>query len=103
MPIKCSISTRAKSYDEAYFESLSKSAEKPDNAGCLDMIKLQGKRGARQLELKPMVNPRTLELETAKQILEEIFHALPSDVEEMIQMRLEVSIELSTLSSCPSN
>jgi hypothetical protein len=27
--------------------------------------------------------------ETAKQILEEIFHARPSDVEEMIQMRLE--------------
>ena len=27
--------------------------------------------------------------ETAKEILEEIFHARPSDVEEMIQMRLE--------------
>ena len=33
-----------------------------------------------------MVNPRVLELETAKRILEEIFHA---DVEEMIRMRLE--------------
>ena len=36
-----------------------------------------------------MVNPRILELETAKQIIEEIFHARPSDVEEMIQMRLD--------------
>jgi hypothetical protein len=36
-----------------------------------------------------MVNPRLLELQTAKQILEEIFHARPSDIDEMIQMRLE--------------
>jgi hypothetical protein len=28
-------------------------------------------------------------LETAKQIIQEIFHARPSDVEEMIQNRLE--------------
>ena len=35
------------------------------------------------------VNPKLLELQTAKQVLEEIFHARPSDVEEMIQMRLE--------------
>ena len=28
----------AKSYDEAYFESLSKSAEEPENTGGLDMI-----------------------------------------------------------------
>jgi len=30
-----------------------------------------------------------LELETAKEILAEVFHAGPGDVEEMIQMRLE--------------
>ena len=53
------------------------------------MIKLPWKRGARPLEPWPTVNPRHLELQTAKQILEEIFHARPSDVEEMIQMRLE--------------
>ena len=53
------------------------------------MIKLPWKREARPLEPKMMVNPRLLELQTAKQILEEIFHARPSDVEEMIQMRLE--------------
>lgn len=53
------------------------------------MIKLSWKREARPLAPKPMVNPRLMELETAKQILEEIFHAKPSDVDEMIQMRLE--------------
>ena len=53
------------------------------------MIKLPWKREARPLEPRQKVNPRLLELETAKQILEEIFHARPSDVEEMIQMRLE--------------
>jgi hypothetical protein len=36
-----------------------------------------------------MVNTRLVELETAKEILEEIFHARPSDVEKMIHMRLE--------------
>jgi hypothetical protein len=53
------------------------------------MIKLPLKRGARSLEPKIMVNHRILELGTAKQILEEIFHARPSDMDEMIQMRLE--------------
>jgi len=43
----------------------------------------------RDLEPKLMIDPRLAELETAKQILEEIFHARPSDVDEMIQMRLE--------------
>jgi hypothetical protein len=43
----------------------------------------------RSLEPRQTVNPRILDLETAKQILEEIFHARPSDVDEMIQMRLE--------------
>jgi hypothetical protein len=41
---------RAESYDEAYFESLSKSAEEPDNPRGLDMIKLPWKRGARPLK-----------------------------------------------------
>ena len=53
------------------------------------MIKLPWKREARPLEPTPTVNPRLLELQTAKQILEEIFHARPSDVDEMIQRRLE--------------
>ena len=79
----------AESYDEAYFESLTESAEEPENPRGLDMIKLPWKREARLLEPRPMVNPRLAELETAKEILEEIFHARPAEVEEMIQMRLE--------------
>jgi len=53
------------------------------------MIRWPRKRETRPLEPKIMVNPRLLDLQTAKQILEEIFHARPSDVDEMIQMRLE--------------
>jgi len=37
----------------------------------------------------PAVDPRRLELETAKEILAEVFGARPSDVEEMIRLRLE--------------
>jgi len=53
------------------------------------MIRWPRKRETRPLEPKIMVNPRLLELQMAKQILEEIFHARPSDVDEMIRMRLE--------------
>jgi hypothetical protein len=35
------------------------------------------------------VSSKQLELETAKQNLQEVFHARPVDVEEMIQGRLE--------------
>jgi len=35
------------------------------------------------------VNTKQLELEAAKQILSEVFHVRPADVEEMIQQRLE--------------
>jgi hypothetical protein len=34
---------------------------------------------------------RLIELQTAKEILAEVFHARPGEVEEMIQMRLEES------------
>jgi hypothetical protein len=36
----------------------------------------------------PAVNPRRQELETAKEILAEVFGARRSDVEEMIRLRL---------------
>jgi hypothetical protein len=48
------------------------------------MIKLPGSEGLDHLSPRLKVNPKLLELQTAKQI-----HARPSDVEEMIQMRLE--------------
>ncbi len=53
------------------------------------MIKWSWRLEARPLEPRLEINPRLLELETAKQILEEIFHARASDVEDMIQRRLE--------------
>jgi len=40
------------------------------------------------IEPRPMVS-RAMELETAKEILAEVFHARPGEVEEMIQRRLE--------------
>ena len=36
-----------------------------------------------------MANIRHLALETGKEILKEVFHARPSDVEDMIQRRLK--------------
>ena len=47
------------------------------------------KRQARLIEPKRVANTKFLELETAKEILAEVFHARPSEVEEMIQVRLE--------------
>ena len=47
------------------------------------------RREARLIEPRPVINPKVLELETAKEILAEVFHARPGEVEEMIQMRLE--------------
>jgi hypothetical protein len=35
------------------------------------------------------VNPKVLELRTAKEMLEEVFHARPGEMEEMIQRRLK--------------
>ena len=39
------------------------------------MIKLSWRRGTKTFKPKQMINPRLLELETAKEILEEVFHA----------------------------
>jgi hypothetical protein len=47
------------------------------------------RREARLIEPRRRVNTKALELEKAKEILAEIFHARPADVEEMIQRRLE--------------
>ena len=43
---------------------------------------------ARPIEPRPVAS-RAMELETAKEILAEVFGARPGEVEEMIQMRLE--------------
>lgn len=65
-------------------KSHSEDSEEPDNAGGILMI-LWHRREARPLEPKKIVNPMILELQAAKEILAEIFHARPEDVEKMIQ------------------
>ena len=52
-------------------------------------MKLPRKREARPIGSRPPVNSKVLELETAKEILAEVLHARPREVEEMIQIRLE--------------
>jgi hypothetical protein len=47
------------------------------------------RREARLIEPKPKIGRKVLELQTAKEILAEVFHVRPDDVEEMIQRRLE--------------
>ncbi len=47
------------------------------------------RREAKLIEPRRMASTKDVELETAKEILAEIFHARPADVEEMIQRRLE--------------
>ena len=46
------------------------------------------RREARLVEPRRPVSSKVLELETAKEILAEVFHARPGEVEEMIQSRL---------------
>ena len=52
-------------------------------------MRLRWWRDTRVIEPRMMVNLKVLELQTAKEILAEVFHARPADVEEMIQRRLE--------------
>ena len=47
------------------------------------------KQRAKPIEPRPRASIRVMELETAKEILAEVFHARPGEVEEMIQLRLE--------------
>jgi len=46
-------------------------------------------REDRHVEPKKKINPRVLELQAAKDILAEIFHAKPEDIEDVIQSRLD--------------
>jgi hypothetical protein len=48
------------------------------------------KQQAKLVEPKRAVS-KAMELQTAKEILAEVFHARPGEVEEMIQRRLEES------------
>ena len=62
----------------------------PDHFGGI-LMRWPWIRDARLIDPRPVVNPKVLELQTAKEILAEVFHARPGEVEEMIQMRLEES------------
>jgi len=48
-------------------------------------------REARPVQPRRAADLKVLELQTAKEILAEVFHARPGEVEEMIQRRLEES------------
>jgi len=47
------------------------------------------RREARPIEPRRAADPKVIELQTAKEILAEVFGARPGEVEEMIQRRLE--------------
>jgi len=47
------------------------------------------RREARPIEPRLATDLKVIELQTAKEILAEIFHTRPGEVEEMIQRRLE--------------
>lgn len=52
-------------------------------------MRLPWRRATRPVEPPCRINPKRAELETAKEILAEVFHVRPSVVEDMIQQRLE--------------
>ena len=47
------------------------------------------KREAKLIEPRRVINSKLMELETAKEILAEVFHARTADIDEMIERRLE--------------
>ena len=55
----------------------------------IDIMKWLWRRKEKLCEPRIGANSELMELETAKEILAEVFHARPADVEEMIQSRLE--------------
>jgi hypothetical protein len=52
-------------------------------------MRLPWKREIRKNDLTLPVSIKAQELDTAKEILAEVFHIRPADVEEMIEKRLE--------------
>jgi hypothetical protein len=55
----------------------------------IELMKWPRRRKEKLCESRIRTNSKLMELETAKEILAEIFHTRPADVEEMIQSRLE--------------
>jgi hypothetical protein len=67
-------------------------------AGVLEQIIGSKGRLVRHSGKAPWVNPKVLELQTAKEILAEVFGVRISDVEEMLQLRCEVEVEVQSCS-----
>ena len=67
-------------------------------AGVLELIKVIGPQ--RQLIVSPKkaprVDPKVLELQTAMEILAEVFSISISEVEEMLRQRSEVQVQSSS-------
>ncbi len=60
-------------------------------------MRLPRRRQSKLIEPGRQVCTKVLELETAKEILAEVFQARPNEVEDMIQIRLEKRICLEGL------
>ena len=58
-------------------------------AGVLERMRRSKKQLVKPLSSLAASSPKVLELQTAKEILAEVFHVRPSEVEDMIQQRLE--------------
>jgi hypothetical protein len=72
---------------ESTGERAGEDARRPGHLGGV-LMRWPWIREARLIEPRPVANLKVLELQTAKEILAEVFHARPGEVEEMIQMRL---------------
>ncbi len=70
-------------------EGRGEDAGSAEDAGGI-LMRWPWRRQARPIEPRPMVS-RVIELQTAKEILAEVFHTRPGEVEEMIKRRLEES------------
>jgi len=67
-------------------------------AGVLGLIKGSQRRLVVRSEKAPWVDPRVLELQTAMEILAEVFGIRISEVEEMLRQRSEVEVEVPSCS-----
>jgi hypothetical protein len=73
--------------EKAPVKGRGKDARRPGHFGGL-LMRWPWKRRAQLIDPGIPSNLRVIELQTAKEILAEVFHARPGEVEEMIQMRL---------------
>ncbi len=78
----------AKGFAKARSKVASKGSEESGHHGGI-LMRWPWRQEARLIEPRLPINSEVLELQTAKEILAEVFHTRPKDVDEMIQRRLE--------------